>query len=173
MEKYEAITLFLLEQISDLSQTKWNKLLFFIDGATRSVGNQVTDLKYIKLPYGPVPFDYSGKIQAMYYKGFISIQSPGGFLDSKLFIIKPDKFEEKLDQAKRTITDQNHQKIIDKVFQVFKNWNANQLSDFSHELDAWKIPNMYSDIDLDTLKSDTYLKQKYKEENFGRLLLSQ
>ncbi|EMO82124.1 MULTISPECIES: Panacea domain-containing protein [Leptospira] len=174
MQKYEAITIFLLEHISDLSQTKWNKLLFFVDGAAQSyLSQQITDLKYIKLPYGPVPFDYSNKIQSMHYNKIIKREAVNGSFDNKIFIKKTANYEDQLLNVKTEFIDSNQILIIQKVIEVFKTWTANLLSDFSHELDAWKIPKMYSDIDLNTLKNDNYLKKKYNEPNFGNLLIKQ
>ena len=56
---HELITMKLADSISDLSQTKWNKLMFFIDATGACLNNKTyTGFNYIKLPYGPVPQDY-------------------------------------------------------------------------------------------------------------------
>ena len=62
MEISEVITLELASEVKNLSQTKWNKLMFLIDGVGYcDSGETFTGFEYIKLPYGPVPHDYREK----------------------------------------------------------------------------------------------------------------
>lgn len=174
MEKHEAITLLLLKTIKDLSQTKWNKLLFFIDGASSCFNDKITGLNYIKLPYGPVPQNYSEIIHGMANKEIISINNNyNNVFDNKIFINKNDKFSYNYEKAENIISNETHKEIIGKSIEVFNKWNAVQLSDFSHELDAWKKPDMYSQIDLELLKNDSFLSENYGEGNFGKLIVSQ
>ena len=70
MKIYEAITFELSSKIENLSQTKWNKLIFLIDGVgVCSFDQAFTGFEYIKIPYGPVPKDYREKVTIMISKG--------------------------------------------------------------------------------------------------------
>lgn len=170
METFEAITLFLVDKIGNITQTQWNKLLFFTDGAGVCIDTQYTDFTYIKLPYGPVPDNYSELIYSMHYKEIIKEENS---FDSKITLSKALNHSDNLLNAEKIIKkNRKLQDVIDTIIKTFKDWSAAKLSGFSHELDAWKIPPMYSTIDLNTLKNDSFLKERFGEADFGKLLFS-
>ena len=168
MELSDAITICLIEDIDDITQTQWNKLLFFTDGAGACKDRQFTDFTYIKLPYGPVPNNYSELINSMHYRGIIQIENSP---DNKISLRKSDDHIPNLENAKNVIGDTRDLKtIVEKIVKIFKDWSAVKLSSLSHELDAWKNPSMYAEIDLKDLKNDTFLKERFGEANFRKLL---
>ncbi|MES0489181.1 MAG: Panacea domain-containing protein [Leptospirales bacterium] len=175
---HEAITLYLLNKdVRYLSQTKWNKLMFLIDGAYVCLNDkQLTTFEYIKLPYGPVPDNYSKIINKMYYNDIINKNTEQNLFDSKIILEKNDHFSVNMDLANNVIDNYeslkyNVKTILDSVVKLFHDWTASDLSDFSHELDAWKLPEMYTPIDLNTLKSDTFLNSEYGNPNLGKLVI--
>lgn len=170
MKNYEAITQKYARSIPDLSQTKWNKLMFFTDGASFCLrGITFSNFQYIKMPYGPVPNNYRDIIQEMQTNGTINVSTNLDISDA-VRIIKPpmelnlemlDNFIEELDSEFR---------IVDRIISVFGRWTAVQLSDFSHLLDAWIRPSIYSNIDLSSLREDSFLKEEFSNGNFGEVL---
>ncbi|PKA22713.1 Panacea domain-containing protein [Leptospira levettii] len=173
MENHELITLKLAYSIDDLSQTKWNKLMFFIDSAAICLNDQqLTNFTYIKMPYGPVPENYRSIINEMKAKNIINVSTNLDISDA-VRIIKPamdltyiDQVNQMLDTLDKEFT------IIDRIINSFKNWSAVELSNFSHMLNSWIEPNLYQKINLDSMKDDQYLKQNFQLGNFGKILLS-
>ena len=165
----EKVTIYLANNVEKLSQTKWNKIMFFIDGTSQSYRNErVTDYNYLKFPYGPVPEDYNRKVNDMITKNLIKKDNYKGFSDFMMYI-------EAETDTKGYIQDipQNTLSIINKIIDIFGDWSAVKMSDFSHELDAWKNSKLYQEINLNILKEDPFLKREYKEANFGKLVMSQ
>jgi hypothetical protein len=169
MKIHEIITLHLIQsEVPALSQTKWNKLMFFIDGfstAWEKIGASLTELTYVKLPYGPVPDGYSEILDTMERDGLIAIAQKNTMYDSSKII------QRGRDKQHPPELGAEEKLVIESILGVFKNWNATRLSNFSHSLDAWKKPEMYNQIDLSDLKNDSYLKKEYHEGNFARFLL--
>lgn len=176
MKLYEAITVILTHRVTDLSQTKWNKLLFFFDGAYTSYKNEVfapTGLSYVKLPYGPVPDNYRQVIYGIVLNGYVNQTNDPYISDSTLFLSGVND-PGVLDLAIEYM--ENHNKdvslILEKIIDIYGKWTAGKLSDFSHELDAWKKSKMYGHIDLSMLRNDSFLRSKYNNPNFGELIIS-
>lgn len=172
MEKHEAITLYLISKgVPVLSQTKWNKLMFFIDGLAAvwsEKNSEITNFKYVKLPFGPVPDGYSEILNSMENAGYIVIKQKNTMYDTSKILAMGRKAPDDIlsDLAPNEI------KVLNAVLDVFREWNATRLSNFSHELKAWKRPDMYGQIDLRDLSDDPYLKKNFGEGNFANLLLA-
>lgn len=170
LEIHDIITIYLSRNIKNLSQTKWNKLMFFIDGAgVCKTGNLFTTFKYIKLPYGPVPDNYKQIIEEMARKELVKITKQIDISDSAKFIQTVEKDYSIDDEIKKTNTLDT---VLRKTIELFGDWTAIQLSNFSHKTDAWNNAIMFGTIDMNKLKDDSYLKTKYKNGNWGDLLLS-
>lgn len=173
MNTIQAITVILAHKTSNLSQTKWNKLLFFIDGAVAALEDAekgATAVGYVKLPYGPVPNGYRDLIANMQFEGLVQLQNPRSSFDAAVYV-RPGNTTEQT--ARDFLKSQGGElpAIVDKVLSVFGSWTAGRLSNFSHELDAWKNAQMYEVISLLSLRKDSYLRMKYREENYGKLLM--
>lgn len=172
MEIHEALTILLSKNTTNLSQTKWNKLMFFIDGAYYTQFQiTATNFKYIKMPFGPVPNDYRDIISLMYFEKYISLEANENISDA-VRIICPPKKKSFIKEAETLIkSNENLNKYYKKVSTIFGDWTATRLSDFSHMMDAWKQTLMYEEINLEYLKKDKFLKTEYGISNFGKLLL--
>lgn len=173
----EAITFQLASHIRFLSQTKWNKLMFLLD----AVGFCKTDrtfsgYRYIKLLYGPVPDNYRSKIKAMIDKKIVSPTKYNGYTDSvmQIEVLEERKDHNKKESAKAISAFPSSDILsatIEKIIDIFREWTAVRLSDFTHELLAWKIPEMQGEIDLSLLKKDPFLQKNFGEANWGDLIL--
>lgn len=160
----ESITAHLASQVLDLSQTKWNKLMFYIDGAHFcQTKTSLTGIDYIKLPYGPVPNNYRQLLVKMAEKKVIAIDQGGDIANASRYITLKNG---------ATSLNTDTLKLVEKIVSIFGGWTAVQLSNFSHRLDAWKIPEMYSTIDLSRLQKDNFLKTRFGQADFGKLILS-
>lgn len=175
MKIEELITVYLSNKINDLSQTKWNKLMFFIDGVYQSIDEKsecVTKFDYIKLPYGPVPHNYRRIINEMHCNQLIV--TPGSMVDlmsSDVYIRPGPKCTiAEADSKLKKVKELN--KILERIISIFGEWTAARLSNFSHELAVWKNAELYQEINLDLLKDDSGLENKYGYKNFGKLIMS-
>lgn len=186
MEIYEAITIKLVDEMDKvaqgkykiaqgeykITQRKWNKLLFFIDGAGLCLnGKLFTDFRYIKLPLGPVPEDYAHHLKHMHGKEMIERIKEVEVSISKTLIGENNK--ELLNEANEEIQKHNKlEEIMKKIINIFMDWDDEKISDFSHEFDAWRKPSMYGTINMKKLKNDTFLKEEYGEGDFGKLIMN-
>lgn len=170
----EAITLYLALKISNLSQTKWNKLMFFIDGVgVCQNGFTFSGYNYIKLPFGPVPDNYRDEIRKMIFKGIVKREQYRGVTDSVMYIEATTDYNNKKNDIEQTINKKRDlKKILDQIIGIFSSWSAVKMSDFTHELKAWKKPKLLEKIDLSLLKNDPFLKKRFDEANFATLVMS-
>ena len=183
MDAIKKITAYLAssDDVLNLSQTKWNKLLFFIDSVKFCKDKQTfTGMKYLKFPYGPVPENYRSIIYNMVEDELLDADEYLASFDSARFLktnTENNKCKEILESLdKATNNDQETlmlKNTLDKIIKIFGQWTAVKLSEFSHLLDAWRNPGMYEEIQLGTMKNDTFLKKEFKEGNFANLVLSE
>ena len=162
------ITRRLSQEVSNLSVTKWNKFMFFIDGAYYALhGEQISDFTYIKLQYGPVPRSYNHVINSLVESKVIALRRG---VEASMTYLNPgnDRDEKQIASLPESASE-----IVTKAIGVFKTWTAARMSDLSHELKAWKTPQLGDPIDLKELCDDDFLKEKYQEKNWGSLLLKQ
>lgn len=173
MENHEAITLKLAKSINDLSQTKWNKLMFFIDSASICLNDhQLTNFSYIKMPYGPVPENYRSIIHSMKTNGIINVSTNLDISDA-VRIIRPNINDTSIDEMNQMLSaiDKKYN-IVERIIKVFESWSAVELSNFSHMLNSWTEPNLYQNINLHSMKDDPYLKLNFQIGDFGQILFS-
>ena len=133
METYEALTFKLASKIENLSQTKWNKLMFLLDGVgVCNTDDTFTGFEYIRLPYGPVPCDYREKIRSMIFKGIVKKERYIGVTDSVMYIDPVDD-NTKQEEASHLIKAKTPlEKALEKIVEIFGSWTAVRLSDFTH-----------------------------------------
>ncbi|EKR71319.1 PF13274 family protein [Leptospira noguchii str. 2006001870] len=176
MNVLESLSILYAHDVAELSKTKWNKLLFFMDGAIASLTDSnlgITDLQYVKLPYGPVLDGYKQKLQDLVENKILKMDRFPAVSDSSVFLYPIPNTDLK-QEADFWLSDQSAEtKIIyQKIVSYFGPHNAVQLSNFSHKLDAWRKPEMFSTIQLNSLSKDSFLKEKVGNENFGKWILT-
>ncbi|WP_082288181.1 type II toxin-antitoxin system antitoxin SocA domain-containing protein [Leptospira noguchii] len=150
--------------------------MFFMDGAIASLTDSnlgITDLQYVKLPYGPVLDGYKQKLQDLVENKILKMDRFPAVSDSSVFLYPIPNTDLK-QEADFWLSDQSAEtKIIyQKIVSYFGPHNAVQLSNFSHKLDAWRKPEMFSTIQLNSLSKDSFLKEKVGNENFGKWILT-
>lgn len=167
----DAITVFLVDTVEHLSQTKWNKLLFLIDGmgAVQNCG-QFTDFNYIKLQYGPVPENYDVKVDAIRDRGYVNVQRRVDWIGDSFTYLLPKADAPKTKAEAKIAQNEELQKTLNTVITVFGDWTATRMSNFTHKLDAWKNVRLMKFIELTKLADDSYLRRKYGEGNIAKLL---
>ena len=136
IDRLKNILLFFISKGNGVFFTKMNKLLFYADFmAYRVTGKSVSGLAYKAIAHGPVPVRWD-RIYSFYDEIEQEIvQFPDGRAGTKLVSsLRPDMAEFSDDELK----------ILDYVSQRFKNETPTQISETSHEEEAWK---KYKDSD--------------------------
>lgn len=134
------IILFFINKCGGVFNTKMNKLLFYTDFLSYKLhGTGMSGLTYQAIQYGPVPHQWDNVYAAIsdVYSEIVAFQS--GYSGIKLCSeIQPDLGIFKKDELD----------ILNAVYQKFKNTTANDISEISHEEDAWiKYVNTKKSID--------------------------
>ena len=169
MKTFEVITICLVDKIKNITQSKWNKLMFFVDGYGASQNNQFTNFNYIKMPFGPVPENYSNLLFEMNARDIIKTNKA---INGKISLEKSKNHDKNYKQAMKILNSNKALKnAIEYIIKTFKDWTATKLADFSHEFDGWQNPEMYQIINLEAFKNDSFLKKEFQESNFAQVLL--
>ena len=135
-DRLKNILLYFIEKSNGVFFTKMNKLLFYADFmAYRVTGKGMTGLAYKAIAHGPVPVRWD-RIYSFYDEIDQEIvQFPDGRAGTKLVSkLAPDMADFSDDELK----------ILEYVSQRFKNETPTQISETSHEEEAWK---KYKDSD--------------------------
>ena len=136
LDRLKNILLYFIEKSDGVFFTKMNKLLFYADFmAYRVTGKSVSGLAYKAIAHGPVPVRWD-RIYSFYDEIDQEIvQFSDGREGTKLVSkLSPDMAEFSDDELK----------ILEYVSQRFKNETPTQISETSHEEEAWK---KYKDSD--------------------------
>ena len=136
IDRLKNILLYFIEKSNGVFFTKMNKLLFYADFmAYRVTGKSVSGLAYKAIAHGPVPVRWD-RIYSFYDEIDQEIvQFSDGREGTKLVSkLSPDMAEFSDDELK----------ILEYVSQRFKNETPTQISETSHEEEAWK---KYKDSD--------------------------
>ncbi len=163
---YKKIIFYLLKNgIKNLSPTKINKLLFFLEyyGWLKKK-KSLTKLKYITMPFGPVIDDYDLLFEAVGKEGMIKIDSSK---KKRRFL----KLKDKLSEDVLGELDEDLQKSLELITKRFKNWTAKEMSDFSHCFDLWneKVYG-YTILRKDFEKKDSFLQEIGYNGNFKEVV---
>ena len=136
LDRLKNILLYFIEKSNGVFFTKMNKLLFYADFmAYRVTGKGMTGLAYKAIAHGPVPVRWD-RIYSFYDEIDQEIvQFPDGRAGTKLVSkLAPDMADFSDDELK----------ILEYVCERFKNETPTQISETSHEEEAWK---KYKDSD--------------------------
>ena len=136
IDRLKNILLFIISKGNGVFFTKMNKLLFYADFmAYRVTGKSVSGLAYKAIAHGPVPVRWD-----RIYSFFDEIdQEIVQFSDGR----EGTKLVSKLSPDMAEFSD-DELKILEYVSQRFKNETPTQISETSHEEEAWK---KYKDSD--------------------------
>ena len=130
IDRLKNILLYFIEKSNGVFFTKMNKLLFYADFmAYRVTGKSVSGLAYKAIAHGPVPVRWD-----RIYSFFDEIdQEIVQFSDGR----EGTKLVSKLSPDMAEFSD-DELKILEYVSQRFKNETPTQISETSHEEEAWK-----------------------------------
>lgn len=128
--KVSNIILYFCKEIPKVSKTKLMKLLFYADFRNyKEYGLSISGIAYKHLPYGPVPHHHWLMLDAL--------------TENKIIEVKPfESFEgeylEVLTDPDLTLLDEDEIEVLKEVTQYFQNFNAEKISDYSHQEEAYK-----------------------------------
>lgn len=138
IDKLKNILLYFIEKSGGVFFTKMNKLLFYADFvAYRQTGKGITGLAYKAIQHGPVPVRWD-RIYSFYDEiNQEIVQFSDGRAGTKLVSkLSPDM----------TGFDEDELKVLEFVCERFKSETPTQISETSHQEEAWK-----QNIDSDQL----------------------
>ena len=128
IEKLKSVILSILNICGEVFCTKMNKILFYIDFLSyRKYGRSVTGLSYKALPYGPVPERWD-RIYGCFDEVALEPRIIG---EREGLVIIP------VDMAKEDLLNTAELEVIRFVCSRFKDCSSAELSNISHEEDAW------------------------------------
>lgn len=148
LDKLEAMVHYISHKCSDpskLGAVKLNKVLWFSDCYSYLLtGKSITDARYIKLPFGPVPKDIEEVKTSLVTKGDISIESTMCFNHTQ----KQFKALTSPDLNKFTA---NEISMVDEVLaDICDNHTAVSISSLSHDI-IWEAAEVGEEIPLYTI----------------------
>lgn len=111
---------------TQLVKTKLLKLLWYADFLHfKRYEQSISGMKYVRLPFGPVPDNYNNLLSSLENEGIISIEPVVlGPYDAEIIIPKENS---KLDCLKEEEGD-----TLDAVWKQFAYWTARDISSYSH-----------------------------------------
>lgn len=163
VEKFRQVLLYLLERCAgkpNIGETVVYKLLYFADfNFYETYEEQLTGATYRKLPFGPVPAEFSAIVRQMENAGELQVVSDKYHdYPQKRYIplIKAD-----LHQLKASEKD-----MLDRVIAQFSDRNATWLSDYSHGDIPWKATADKDVIDYELVfyRQAPYSVRDYEDE---------
>ncbi|HIS12040.1 MAG TPA: DUF4065 domain-containing protein [Candidatus Onthocola stercoravium] len=126
-----------------ISKTRVLKEMFYSDFLNyKNTGESITGLEYIKYPFGPVPNNYEILLHYLFEKEIIDIKVR--YFNDKEYIAIIAKNKP---TNKHLTKEQIH--IINKVKEFFKNYNAEEISEYSHQEKAYKETKYKEKISYD------------------------
>lgn len=130
ISRLKNVILFFIEKFGGVFQTFINKLLFYTDFvAYRDNGQSITGLSYRAIQFGPVPT----KWQMVYGGAIEDIDSEEvSFKNGNIGI----KLISKIQYDKNSLTKEEI-RILEKVYNTFKNDTSISISEKSHKEEAW------------------------------------
>ena len=138
LSKVENVIYYFEKHIPRISKTKLNKLLFYCDFIYfKNNTVSLTGMEYIKDYYGPVPN------KSEYIYGLLSEEDKINWVP---FPNGQGEYIECLETISNDDITEEEIKVLDKVIKLFKNDNANEISEKSHEENAWNNTNLKSII---------------------------
>lgn len=113
-------------------KTKLNKLLFYADFKYfKEYTVSLTGVRYVHLPFGPVPDAYNFFYAELVREGFLSLDEVcvGQYIGENYSSNKDADF---------SCFSDSEIKVMSEVKDAFKSYSATEIKDFSHDEDAYK-----------------------------------
>lgn len=149
-EKFEAAVSWFVQRFQEINKAKLLKLLNYSDFTFyKEYSTSLTGSKYVHYPYGPVPLNYDTLLGQMEKDGIIRQKT----------VIRPEsgKSESMIVSGSENdlydILDPKEKKVLGKVAEAFKDFSADQVSDWSHKETG------YLETKPDELISYTYARK--------------
>ena len=136
-DKVTQLIKFLAKREHNLFKLRLLKFMFYSDFLSfKRRTRSITGLKYKHLPMGPVPNDYDL---------LLDLIEKTGEINKEIVVLNDyDNPGEKISstgQVDNSLFDNDELKILEDVYNFTKNYNSRQISDLSHNEDAWKCTN--------------------------------
>ncbi len=131
--RFACVVLWFCRQLSDVSRTTINKLLFYADFLNfRYSTLSLTGTAYRRAPFGPVPADYDGLLCRMESEGLL-IREEREIGDYMGHYYRPGP------ESGEVFTDFNdgEQKVLGRIARTLGSLTAKQISERSHQERAW------------------------------------
>jgi uncharacterized phage-associated protein len=133
--KFKNVLLYLLEKCAgkpNVGDTVLNKLLYFADFNYYEIYEEhLTGASYKKLQFGPVPYELKSILAEM--------------VENKQLQRVKTKYHDysqtrylPLEKADLTRLKASEKEVIDKVVEQMSDWNANKISEYSHQDKPWR-----------------------------------
>lgn len=140
-EKVNNIIIFLAD--GGIFKTKLLKEMFYADFINyKNTGKSMTGLKYVKLPYGPVPDNFESILVDCINSNLISYES-------KFY----GQYESYVITSKRKVDADLFSKeeieLLKKIKEIFNSFGSKEIANYSHEEKAYKNTNFKDFISYD------------------------
>lgn len=145
LEKVMQMILYFAQE--GVNKTVLLKLLFYADFLHfKQVAVSITGLSYVKYPHGPVPSKFNLLLESLNQCGYISMIEES--MDEYVRMIIESKSIPEL-----LIFNELEIEVLNKVKDHFKGFNSKRISEFSHEEEAWKKPQIHHKISYEYAKT--------------------
>jgi uncharacterized phage-associated protein len=145
----------------NIGETVLNKLLYFCDfNYYEMYEEHLTGARYRKLPFGPVPQKMDAIINQMIEEGLLQrIRTEYHGLPQTRYL--------PLEKADLTRLSAAEKTVIDHVIQQMSDWNASQISEYSHKDMPWLATKDgdYISYNLAFYRELPYSVRVYEDEN--------
>lgn len=113
-------------------KTKLNKLLFYADFEHyRDYGVSITGLRYVHLPYGPVPDNYDHYFAALFH------ESKALEKEERVYHVYVGEVFTAAVKPALNVFSPSELRVLARVMERFENWSATDISDLSHREKAY------------------------------------
>ena len=131
--------------------TKLNKLLYYIDfEAHRRWGESITGATYYKLQAGPAPRQLLQARRELFDEGLAAPKEQLVFGNTQQRLVPVASYDDLVTQRERMRFCDLQEKLIDEVISFFWQFNALQISEYSHHEPGWQLADLKENIPYHT-----------------------
>jgi transcriptional regulator with XRE-family HTH domain len=161
INKFKNVLLYILERCAgkpNVGETVLYKLLYFADfNYYELYEEQLTGVKYRKLPYGPVPQKLDSIIKQMIDGGYLQRVKTAyqGYPQTRYLPLQKANLTELLASEKE---------VIDRVIEQMSDWSASAISNYSHKDIPWIASKEGEEINYELA---FYREAPFSVRNYG------